>query len=289
MRTGEAGNEALSPLSRAIIRASAVAFGALGVVLFVAPAWSAERFPWGVSDFVAMTIGGWCIGNAVLAWQAAHIWRWRSVYPSLIYLWVFGVLQAGVLVWFKDKVDLGVALAWPYVGTLALAVVAAVVGIRDLVRLRPSRGPEGIPAPRWVRGLWAFFALFVGFLAVVAALAPKGALNGRVFPEPLTPFTLRAFGAFYLSLVLGTVALTRARTMGPTTTFLSGGQGLIVPTTAAAFVYLDRFHVGVHHLQALYIAAYLGAFVASMLVLWWERRARRSNLAPSEPEVALTS
>ncbi len=53
-------------------------FGALGVVLFVAPAWSAERFPWGVSDFVAMTIGGWCIGSAVLAWQAAHTWRWRS-------------------------------------------------------------------------------------------------------------------------------------------------------------------------------------------------------------------
>ena len=94
-----------------------------------------------------------------------------------------------------------------------------------------------------------------------------------------------AFGAFYLSLLLGTVALTRARTMGPTTAFLSGGQGLIVPTTAAAFVYLDRFHVGAHHFQALYIAAYLGAFVISLGVLWWERRRRRAAVERSGEEL----
>jgi hypothetical protein len=42
--------------------------------------------------------------------------------------------------------------------------------------------------------------LFVGFLALIAAIAPKCALDGDVFLEPLTPFTLRAFGAFYLAL-----------------------------------------------------------------------------------------
>jgi hypothetical protein len=274
-------NESLSDLSRLLTRAMAVAYGLLGVVLFVAPAWSAARFPWGVSDFVAMTIGGWCIGNAVLAWEAATIWRWRSVHPLLLYLWVFGVLQAGVLVWFHSKVDLGVGLAWPYVLTLALTVAAAVVGVTDLVRRSPDRGPEGIPAPGWVRAVWVFFVLFVGFLALIAAIAPKGALNGHVFPEPLTPFTLRAFGAFYLSLGLGTLPLVRARTMAPFTAFLSGGQGLIVPTTAAAFVYLNRFDIGAHHLQAVYLAAYLGAFVVSLLVLWWERTRRtRATAAP---------
>jgi len=134
-----------------------------------------------------------------------------------------------------------------------------------------------------MRGLWIFFVLFVGFLAAVAAIAPQRALTGRVFPEPLTPFTLRAFGAFYLSLALGTLPLVRARTMAPFTAFLGGGQGLIVPTTAAAFVYLDRFHIGVHHLQALYLAAYVGAFVLSLAILWWERSRRRAATATPQP------
>ena len=141
-------NESLSDVSRWLTRAMAVVYGLLGVVLFVAPAWSAARFPWGVSAFVAMTMGGWCIGNAVLAWMSASIWRWRSIYPCLMYLWVFGVLQGAVLVWFHSKVDLGVGLSWPYVLTLVLTLAAAVVGVRDLVSLRPHRGPEGIPAAR---------------------------------------------------------------------------------------------------------------------------------------------
>jgi hypothetical protein len=56
-----------------------------------------------------MTMGGWCIGNAVLAWQSAAILRWRSIHPCLLCLWMFGLLEAGVLVWFHSKVDLGVA------------------------------------------------------------------------------------------------------------------------------------------------------------------------------------
>jgi hypothetical protein len=279
-------HESLSDASRWLTRAMAVAFGLLGLVLFVAPSWSAARFPWGVSDFVAMTMGGWCIGNAVLAWESAHIWRWRSIHPCLLYLWAFAVLQTGVLVWFQDKVDMGVALAWPYVGTLALAVVATAVGAADLVRLRPDRRPEGIPAPGWVRGIWVFFVVFVGFLAAVAAIAPDRALNGHIFPEPLTPFTLRAFGAFYLALGLGTLPLLRAWTMAPSVAFLAGGQGLIVPTTAAAFVYLSRFHIGEHPLQVMYLAAYLGAFALSMAILWWERSRRAAITPPRKAAVS---
>src|SRR5918996_1718199 len=146
----------LSGATRSLTGASALAFGLLGMVLFAAPTWSAERFSWNVSPFVAMTIGGWCLGTAVMGWIAVRDWKWGNVYPVLLYLWSFAALELGVLVWFRDALRLDVALAWPYVGTLLLGLVAAVFGLADVVRSRPSLGEVSL-VPWWTRVLVIVF------------------------------------------------------------------------------------------------------------------------------------
>ncbi|HET7144199.1 MAG TPA: hypothetical protein VFI68_09290, partial [Anaerolineales bacterium] len=63
----------ISALSRTLIRILAVLYIVLGAILFAAPAWSAANFSWKISPFVAMTMGGWCLGNAFTAWETARI------------------------------------------------------------------------------------------------------------------------------------------------------------------------------------------------------------------------
>jgi MFS family permease len=267
----------LSGATRALTYVSAAAFVLMGIVLFVAPSWSAERFPWNVSPLVAMTIGGWCLGTAVAAWMAAGTWRWGFVYPLFVYLWSFAVLELAVVVWFGELVKLDVALAWPYIGTLALGLTAALSGVVDLVRLRPtSAAVGGGPVPRWVRGLVVMFVLFAGFVAAFAAASSNGTQD-RVFPEPLSPFTVRAFGAFYLSLVLAAIPLIRARTMAPVTAFLIAGLALVLPITAATLMYVDRFDFGRQPSQALYLGTYVVAGAAALSILLWDRARRRGT------------
>jgi hypothetical protein len=186
-------------------------------------------------------------------------------------------------VWFRDRVTFGV-LAWPYLVALGLGVASAVVGLVDLARHRPAaEDPDGIPVPRWLHALIVAFVVFVGGLAAVAALRPGQGATLRVFPERLTPFTVRGFGAFYLSLAFGAAALVTARTISPTVVLIRAGLGLIVPITAAAFVYLGVFDLADHPLQALYIGAYLLVFVLSIPILRWARRQREdiSGRAPA--------
>ena len=86
----------------------------------------------------------------------------------------------------------------------------------------------------------------------------------RVFPEPLSPFTLRAFAVFYLALAIGALTLLRGRALQPILVYGRAGLGLIVPITAAALVYIGRFDFSAHPVQVAYIGAYL--FVAAAVV-----------------------
>ena len=63
----------LSPASRWLTRILSALYAALGLILFLAPDWSAANFSWKVSPFVAMTMGGWCLGNAYFAWESARV------------------------------------------------------------------------------------------------------------------------------------------------------------------------------------------------------------------------
>jgi hypothetical protein len=63
--------------------------------------------------------------------------------------------------------------------------------------------------------------------------------------------------------------------MVPVLIYLRGGVAQIVPITAAALVYLDRFDFADHPLQLIYIGAYVAAFVGILLVALWHRAQAR--------------
>jgi hypothetical protein len=257
---------------------SAAAFAVLGAVFFLFPAWSSDEFPWKVTDFMAMTMGGWCLGNAFMGWWAARDWRWASVYPLLVYYWTFAAVEVAVLIWFRDLIrfDDGI-LTWPYLLTLGLALATAVVGVSDLLRTRPATGgPADLPAPGTIRVLGAVFVVLVGFLALRGLTNPESGRTRNIFPEPLSPFTIRAFAVFYGSIAVGAVPLVFARIITPTLSYAKGGIGLIVPITVAAFAYIGVFDFDAHPKQLIYIAAYVGVFIAAIgLLLWAGARERR--------------
>ncbi|MDP9329885.1 MAG: hypothetical protein M3P11_04500 [Actinomycetota bacterium] len=266
----------LGDVARQLTLISAAAFAVLGVILFVAPAWAATRFAWTVTPFMTMTIGAWCLGNAVVATHAARVWRWATVHPLFVYLWSFSLLEALVLVRFHAKIVFGAALTWPYLATLALALVAAVAGVADVLRLRPSLRGEDSQAGPVLRVLWAIFAALVGFIGL-AAFVKAHATNLKVFPEPMTPFTLRAFGGFYLSLALGAAAVAMTRTLRPAIAYTSAPSTFTGLITLACLVYLHVFDLSAHHLQWIYLGAYLGALVLGLSVFAWARNKERSD------------
>jgi hypothetical protein len=278
----------LSRLARLLTAVTAVACGILGLLLYVAPAWAAPRFAWQVTELMVMSIGAWFLGNCLWAARIARDWRWARWSSGLIYLWAFGVLQTIVLVVYADKVVTNTPLALLYLAVIALMVVSAVVGVADVVRLRPSAVDTGPPVPTWMRVAVAVFILFVGYLFVVAILRPSAAVGGRVFPEDMSPFTVRSFGVYFLALVLGAVVLVKRRTLPPLLSHVEGGIGITVPILAAALVYLDVFALDEHPGQWIYLGSYIAVLAISIpTVVVYRRRLGRADEAglgePSAP------
>ena len=265
----------LSATSRTLTRLSAICYLLLGTVLFLAPQWSFGQFPWNVSAFVVMTIGGWCLGNAVFAWQSARIWDWRRVYPSLIYLWLFGLFEAAVLIAFRDRVSVGSLVAFGYLVTIGVNVLAAVVGIVDWARLRPTMQVEGIPVPGYVRVLIIFFNINLSILALGGLLAQTGGLSteGGIFPEPLTLFSIRAFAAFFAAIWLSAMPLIWARNLTPMFAYGLAGIILILPILIAALVNFDKFDFSNRPGGILYVGAYLFTLIVTAWGLWYYRPA----------------
>jgi hypothetical protein len=264
----------------AAARQLTVAFGvvsaAVGAVMFVAPRWAAQEFAWNVSAFVAMTIGAWCLGNAWVVWVAIRNWPWATSLAVLVYLWTFATLEGIVLLWFRDKLRTDVLLAAPYLVMLALGLLAALRGASELAALRPFPPAEGgSPTGRGVRNAVVAFVAVVGFLGVFGLFATGFGASQRVFPEPLSPFTLRAFAVFYLALAIGALTLLRGPAQQPILVYGRAGLGLIVPITAAALVYIGRFDFSAHPVQVAYIGAYLLVAVAVIVVLASARLASR--------------
>jgi hypothetical protein len=260
----------LSNLSRALTYLTALLYAVLGLLLFLLPEVLAPVFAWKVSAFVTMTIGGWCLGNAWLAFLAARRWRWDLVYSALIYLWLFGVLEALVLVLFISRLQPAHPIAWLYLAALGVNILAAVAGVIDYLRLRPALAADG-PAPSGLlRGMAGVFILGVavlGYYGLSAQIGDPGT-NGGVFPEVISLFTLRSLGAFYLCLALGVVPLLWAKSRD---SYLSHGllsTGFLVFITIAAFAYWQVFDVGAHPTQWIYLAAYLVVGAATGALLW---------------------
>ena len=249
----------LSKQSTFLLYALAVLYGVLGVILFVAPAWGSANFAWRVSPFVAMTIGGWCLGNA---WAAFIIAR-RSlptVATAVLYLILFGVLQTIVLVMFRERVLPGNHLSWIYFAALAANCLFAVSALIDVFR-QPATALARVGRPlRPIDLIFvAGFIFNVGFLGVGLFFGPveRRLIGSPIFPEPLSPFTVRSFGAFYLALSASVILLFVTRGLGNALGSAFAASGLVLFVTAAAFVYIGLFDFRAFPTQLIYFAAYL--------------------------------
>lgn len=249
----------LSYLSRLLTYLNAVLYAILGVLLFFLPAQLAPVFAWKVTAFMAMTIGGWCLGNAWLAWIAARRWRWKLVFSALLYLWLFGVGGLLVLIFFRAKLNLSHPVAWLYFVTIIVNTLTAVIGVIDVLRLRPSASSSGSSFTVLQNILLASFILFVGFLGLYGCIATVGApgTNGGIFPEVMSPFTLRSFGAFYLSIALSLTPFLWNKNVNAILNHSLAAYGLIFFITLAACIYLRLFNFSAKPGGLLYFAAYL--------------------------------
>lgn len=257
----------LSPASRGLTLGLSLYYLVLGLLLFCLPTRMSQVFAWNVSPFVTMTIGGWCLGNAWMAFVSGWRWRWSQVYAGLVYLWTFGILQSGVALFFHDRLRLEHPVAWLYLSTLAFSLLAALVGVVDLLRLKPSRQPLGRPVNLVTRVIIVSFVVFVGFLGIYGLVARMGwpATNAGLFPEVLSPFTLRSFGAFYLSLAIGASVLVRERFMVPPVNYAFSAFGLIVMITLAALRFIGQFDFLNRPGGLIYIGIYLVAGALSLV------------------------
>jgi hypothetical protein len=264
--------QSLSPVSRMLMAVTAIAFGLMGLILFLVPAWSAANFSWKITPLVAMTMGGWYLGSAAMASLVAYYRRWNLVYISALYVGVFSLSEAVVLVIHRASLRLDALLAWPYIGMLALAILASLFVLADWLRHQPMIAAGGAPAPAWVRVVILIFILFVFFLAAVAFSGRPVGLDGEIFPEPLSLFTLRSFGAFYFSLAFSVLPLLRVQRLSAVTVHVKGGIILILLITVAALVYISSFNFVQHPLQSIYLGVYIVAFFLALFYLVREDR-----------------
>jgi len=257
----------LSPFSRGLTLGLSLYYFVLGAILFLLPASMSGVFAWNVSPFVTMTIGAWCLGNFWMALVTGWRWRWSQVYASLVYLWAFGLLQSGVALYFHDKLRLAHPISWLYLGTLAFSVLAALIGTVELLILKPRLEPLGKPVNRVAQLVNLIFVILVGFLGIYGLIAQMGwpATNAGVFPEVLSLFTLRSFGAFYLSLVIGATSLLWDRYLTARLHYIFAAFGLILMITLAALWYLEQFDFASRPGGLVYIGIYLVVGFISVL------------------------
>ena len=257
----------LSNTSRWLTYILSFLYGVLGLLLFFLSAQLAPVFAWKVTPFMAATMGGWCIGNAWSAFTTARRWEWRLVYPSLVYLWVFGISELIVVLVFRDKLLAGHPVAWLYLATIGLNALAALLGVYEWSRLRPVHETFGPQAKFFHYLLISVFVAIVAGLAIYGLYAQIGDVgtNGGVFPEVMSLFTLRAFAVFYLSLCTSAAILLRERNLLTMLTYGFSSYILVIAITAAIFVYFSLFDFAAHPGQLIYVGAY---FLIGIPLTW---------------------
>src|SRR5215204_6606568 len=136
--------------------------------------WASGNFAWRISPFLAMTLGGWCLGNAWLAFVVARRGTWPAILPSILYLSLFGLFETAVIAAFRERVLLGSPPAWLYLATIAATAVFAVAALVDGWRRGPVLGTLGTRMGKISFALTLGFILLVGFLGLYGLLAVEG-------------------------------------------------------------------------------------------------------------------
>ena len=259
----------LAPKTRAAIRIGSLLYLALGLVLFAAPEFAASAFPWKVTALVAMTVGGWLLGNGVALWFASAPGPAPRVMPVLAYVAAFSALELLVVIAFRGALQLSALLAIPYLVVLGVSLIACAFGILELRNSTEVVVSEDEPIGGRVRALLIGLLAFVALLAAGGLIAGEGGLSttGKIFPEPLTLFSVRAFAAFYLALAIGIGALLARPGTGSAFMLGIAGIALIIPILVAAILHLGAFDFAGRPLGILYLAAYVIVLVPAAAFL----------------------
>lgn len=258
----------LSNTSRLLTYLNALLYAVLGAFLFLLPEQLAPVFAWKVTVFMTMTIGGWCLGNAWLAWWTARQWQWNQVFSTLIYLWSFGIGELIVLYLFRDKLKLAHPIAWLYFITLIVNTLTALVGVFEILRKRISSASAGPALSSSQRILALVFVVFVGFLGIYGCTAQIGApgTNGGIFPEVMSAFTLRSFGVFYFCIALAVLPYLWNPNFNALLHHSIASYGLILFITLAAVVHIQLFDFASKPGGLLYFGAYFGVGIPLLFV-----------------------
>jgi hypothetical protein len=168
-----------------------------------------------------------------------------------------------VLFLFRDKLVLQHPIAWLYLTTLIVNVLAAIIGVMDYLRIRPANTLNGTMLTSVQKFPATAFVVFVGFLGIYGLIAQIGDVgtHGGIFPEVMSLFTLRSFGVFYLSLALGVIPFFWRIGHKTILHHSYAAYGLIVFITIAALAYLPLFDFSARPGGLLYFLAYLAVGV----------------------------
>jgi hypothetical protein len=251
----------LSPVMRTALLVLGAVYGILGLILFLFPSWSSSNFAWPISPFVAMTMGGWCLANG---WCALFTRQrpWATGILAIFYLGLFGLIEAGIVYAFRTNLTPAAPLAWLYLAAIGVTVLFAIVAVIEFIRVRPVLEVRGRPLSTLEFGAVLVFTVAVALLGLYVLTRPV-LQYAVVFPEPLSLFTLRAFGGLYLSIAIATAPLLLLRGLDNLLTYSVAMFGLIFFITLAALLFIGRFNFATYPGQSLYILAYVavGIFV----------------------------
>jgi hypothetical protein len=277
----------IAPTLRTLLFVLAAGYCAMGVTLFLAPHWAANNFAWRVSPFVAMTIGGWCIGTAWVCFIVAQRAQWWAMICPILYLALFGIFESAVVISFRERLLISHPLAWLYCGILVGTCLVALAALFEARRHRPIVSAVGPPLSKVAIGLALLFIGIVGFLGIYGLTAVPGmrGLNASIFPEQLSPFSLRAFGAFYFALALAVVPLLWARGIGNLVNHGFAMYALLVFITLAAIFFIERFDFVGRPTQLFYIGIYLAVATAVGVYLVRYGTGARMMKAGADPAV----
>jgi hypothetical protein len=266
------GADPLPRLARLLFAAAGIVLVFTGLAFFLLPEYAADNFPWQVSPFVAMTAGGWTLGAGMMALDAIRgrsVWLFR---PVIVAVWAFALLELVAVVASLGALRTDHWLTWPYLVGLILGVASAVAGARALLRAESTghQSDDEEPMPGWLRLVYVAFTIVALGLAVAALTLDL--TNGRVVPEPLTPFSARGFAAFLAALGLGTLPLLVSRRAAPGVEYARTGLYPIVLILTAAVIFSASFDFATRPGGLLYVGAYVLAGVVALAILIWYRR-----------------
>jgi hypothetical protein len=101
---------------------------AVGLCLVIVPTRVLDRWPWTLTPLTSRAIGAWCVAlgfAAGLAVREKDLSRLRAA--SVTYV-VFGLLQAGAVLRYRDDVAWDEAAAWLYVAALVAITASGAYG-----------------------------------------------------------------------------------------------------------------------------------------------------------------